>query len=209
MRTSLALIAMLVAVPGVDPKMIHLNVKFVESSAMLEGAKAGVLAKTLTEKETATLLEKMAGDSKVLHSPNLVLHNEQEGNIFLGDATPAIVTRYDVHIDENGKAVATAVTDSLRYGTSLRLKATAGEKIAFEMFEFSMSQPRRKPAEMKKVQTPHGEITDPEFQTVKYTLRTSVKDGDTVLIGPLDKPWGGKDDPKLWILVTAKVIPGK
>jgi len=190
-----------------DSKTITVELKFVESTARLEGAKEGVLTALLLEMEAKALREKLSKDdkSRFIHTPTISLVDGRRGSIFLGDRIPH-TTGFQVEIDKDGKPSVAPISKLEMIGTQVILTACARDGVAFDEFEVTLTEQRRKPGEMKRIATPHGEIVDHELQTFKYKLRSSVKEGEILLIGPLEKPWCGKEDPKLWILVTAKVI---
>jgi hypothetical protein len=81
--------------------------------------------------------------------------------------------------------------------------------LRLESIRIELAEARSKPPASRKIKSPHGDIEDPEIQTVEYELSSLVAEGEMLLVGPLESPWGlDEKRPHVWLLLRGGIVRG-
>lgn len=190
--------------------LVTVEARFINSPVALREEAAAASFVRLPDAEADGLIKKAAtGGAEVLMSPKLTLHNGQLAFIFVGEQM-AHVREFELTPGADGKLRAEPVVEVSKTGTWLEIRAVVKnaekEEILLENLKLLLAEPKQK-GKVRTIETPYGKIEDPEVQTIKLSISSGLKAGESLLIGPLSRPWSAKDDPKLWVQLRARVIP--
>ena len=138
--------------------------------------------------------------------PRISLFERQAGNIAVCDQVPYI-SQWRVVVGADGKGKSEPVRTTARVGTTVTLVPAVKDK-ALLLDTLAIELAERLPGadELRKIETPHGVVEDPEIRTVRYELKSPIGDKETLLVGPLRKPLGGDDSPKVWLLISGEIL---
>jgi hypothetical protein len=165
--------------------------------------------------EEAEQFQKKADREKagVFAFPRITLFSGQEGSCeHLRQA--AYVSDYDLKYNAAGQLEADPQVDIATAGISLKFRPVlndAGKRdVLLDDLKISLTEPRQTGPHgepiFRKIETPFGQVEDPDLRTVSVTLHPLVNPGETLLVGPFSKPWSGKDGPKVWVELRARIV---
>ncbi len=189
-------------------QLVTVEAQILTSSADLRGDQ-GALLLSRHPLEEAVGIRRKAGTDKgsVLHAPKLTLLNGQQGRFSAGELTE-YVREFQLKIDSSGKLRATPLKDVALSGLTLEFKPVVKDaekkEILLDEVTITLTAPRQKT--FRTITTPYGAVEDPEIQKFSVSLHPTVKEDEVLLAGPFSKPWSGKDDPKVWILIQGKLL---
>lgn len=159
---------------------------------------------TLSEKERGEFLKALAArkDARLVNAPTITGFVGQEMQIAVGEQL-AYVRDMEMQVGSDASAP-DPVAGVAWTGQRIVCKATLAEgRVKLECV-VELSEMKKTPATLKKVETPIGAIEDPEIQTLRYRISPTLAAGEAALVGPLRRPWSSKEDARLWVVVTAK-----
>ncbi len=189
--------------------LIAVTARVVSTTEGLDGRNAPHAAR-LSAADAAALLKRIEADgkSKVLSAPKLTVYNRQLSNILIGSQV-SYIKSFEARIDGDtvvyDPVIATATTGQ---SIEVRPELKAWEKPEVRL-DLGITLSERRTDTPREIETPHGKIQDPEIQTLETVLTPKLKEGETLLVGPLSRPWSRKDDPKLWLLLSLTVVKEK
>ncbi len=189
-------------------EMVSVVIRFIETSEDLSPGKAGINASRLSSKEVDERLKGvLAGKGgRSATAPRLTVFNAQRSHVMFASEM-AYVSEYEVTFDKNGKGAPTPLIGMAKTGrfVSLRPLIVSSEKgeVLLEDLRIVLAD---RPAAVKKDETPLGVVEDPQVRSLKLQLSPRLSNGESLVVGPLTKPWCKEGDPKVWLLITCEIV---
>jgi len=191
-----------------DGSIITASIRIIISLQDLRSAKSDALVARLKREDVLQLTTRLMDESgfEPASIPRLSLFEGQAGHVFVGEQV-SYVSQWRIAVGADGKGKPEPVSTIVNIGTTVTLvPSVENREICLDKLRIDLAEPRRLPPLMGKVETPHGTIQDPEIRTVQYDLNSPLRANETLLVGPLMKPWGGAEASKVWLLIAGEVV---